>query len=316
MSRLVLLAAIAMFGLMTYEPAAAAPAGQTTNQDKEGTTNRNDPELPDTDTGDGFRVDTDAGGGTIGVEVGTRGNGAGSGPRTGGAVSFTGVGTNARTGPACSHRAAVYGDYPTLVPPGNPVTVDPNAQLFSDTGPNPRLGWVRECGGANDFYWTTLIDPVDLVPDALARARSMLPLPRPDINPSADAGGIVNLGMWLAIDDTGVTTARATLANAWAQVSARITSVTIDLGNGDTVTCDGTGTPIPDWAWDELDEGPCGYTYRQSSPDDDPYEITVTATHSVNWTTSDGRSGTLGALGRSVAISYDVDEIQTIGVRG
>lgn len=307
------LAAVASLALLGQGPATADQADSNPSEDKEGTTNREAPELPDTDTGDGFRVETSAQGDSIGVEIGAGGNGFGEGKRTGGAVSFTNTGA---TSPPCNHRAAVYGDYPTLVPPGNPVTIDPTAQLFSDTGPNPRLGWVRECAGTNSFYWTTLIDPVDLIPDALARARSTLPHPQPDINPSADAGGIVNVGMWLAIDDTGVTSARATLANAWAQVDARIRSITIDFGNGDQIECDGTGTPIPDWAWDELDEGPCGYTYRTSSPDDAPYTITITATHGVSWSTSDGRSGSLGTLSRSVTIDYDVDEIQTIGVRG
>ncbi len=276
-----------------------------------------EPNPPDTNTGDGFRVDS--GGGSIGVEISTGGSGAGSGARTGGAVSFTGTGAGTGSvspGPVCTHRAALYGDYPTVVPPGNPVTIDLAAQLFSDVGPNPRLGWIRSCAGTDDFYWTVLIDPVDLVPDALARARSLLPAPQPNINPAADAGGIVNLGMWLAIDDPGSTTARATLANAWAEVTAQITSITVDFGNGDTVTCDGVGTPIPDTAWDSLDQGPCGYTYRESSPDDSPYDMTVTATHRVNWTTSDGRAGTLSPIDRRVTIAYDVDEVQTVGTRG
>lgn len=297
---------------------ASAPQPETeqpqTNP-KDRTNGNESPDLPDTNTGDGFRVDS--GGGSIGVEISTGGSGAGSGARTGGAVSFTGTGTGSVSpGPVCTHRAALYGDYPTVVPPGNPVTIDLAAQLFSDVGPNPRLGWIRTCAGTDDFYWTVLIDPVDLIPDALARARSLLPVPQPNINPAADAGGIVNLGMWLAIDDPGSTTARATLANAWAEVTAQITSITVDFGNGDTVTCDGVGTPILDTAWDSLDQGPCGYTYRESSPDDSPYDMTVTATHRVNWTTSDGRAGTLSPIDRRVTIAYDVDEVQTVGTRG
>ena len=120
--------------------------------------------------------------------------------------------------------------------------------------------------------------------------------------------------MWLAVDDPGITTARAALAGVWAEVTAVASGTIIDFGNGDTITCDGLGTPIPESALDELDQGPCGYTYRQSSPDDDPYRLTITTTYAISWTTSAGSNGTLTPIGRSTTIDYDVDEIQTIGV--
>ena len=120
--------------------------------------------------------------------------------------------------------------------------------------------------------------------------------------------------MWLAIDDPGTTTARAALANIWAQVTANIADIQFDLGNGDTINCDGLGTPIPDSALNSLDQGPCGYTYPQSSPDDDPYQLTITTNYTITYTTSTGANGTLAPVTRSVTIDYDVDEIQTIGV--
>jgi hypothetical protein len=141
-----------------------------------------------------------------------------------------------------------------------------------------------------------------------------VPAPTLDLSPSPEAGGIVNLGMWLAVDDPGTTTARASLAGVWAQVTAEPTNITVDLGNGDTVVCDDLGSPIPNDALESLEQGPCGYTYRQSSPDDIPYQLTITTNHAITWTTSSGAAGSLAPIARSVTIDYDVDEVQTIGV--
>ena len=257
--------------------------------------------------GDDFRVDSSPGG-TIGAEVNQPSRPGITGPTT---ISGTG------NSPPCTHRPATYGEFPNVVPPDGGIP-NPNDQIIRDL-PDGRseTGWIRNCPGGNNepFYWAAAaIDPVDLIPSALARARSRLAAPTPAINPDAAAGGIVNLGMWLAVDDPGTTTARASLAGVWAQVTAQPTNITVDLGNGDTVTCADLGTPIPDDALDSLDEGPCGYTYRQSSPDDEPYQLTITTNHAITWSTSSGASGTLNPIARSATIDYDVDEIQTVGI--
>ncbi len=266
-----------------------------------------DPELGGTTTGDGFRTETTDD--SIGAEVFTPEHGGSNGP-----VSFS-----SPTRPRCTHRAATYGEYPNVVSADASVGIpDPAAQVNRDNNGRAETGWVRECagGGAQDpFYWApAAIDPIDLVPNALANARTQLSAPDPAINPDANAGGIVNLGMWLAVNDPGTTTARASLANVWAQVDANVAGISVDLGNGDTVDCDGLGTPIPDWAWEEPEQGPCGYTYRASSPDDDPYQLTITTNYAVTYRTSNGQTGTLAPIARSATIDYDVDEIQTVGV--
>ena len=265
------------------------------------------PDLPPTTTiGDDFRVDS-SGDGVIGAEVKQPGSSRSPGP-----VSIAGT-----SAPRCTHRPATYGEYPNVVPSESGDIPDPASQVDRDNNGRTETGWVRVCANAStdSFYWAPAdVDPVDLIPDALANARTQLAAPTPAINPDATAGGIVNLGMWLAIDDPGTTTARATLAGVWAQVTATVTGITIDLGNGDTIQCEGLGTPIPDSALESLDQGPCGYTYRQSSPDDDPYQLTITTNFNIAYATSNGQSGTLAGIGRSITLDYDVDEIQTIGV--
>ena len=269
-------------------------------------TTKAEADLPDTTTGDDFRVDS-SDDGTIGAEVDQPGRRGVRGP-----VSVSGA------APPCTHRPATYGEYPNVVPDGSGAVPDPNEQTNRDNNGRIERGRVRVCpgGGTGDpFYWAPAdVDPVDLIPDALDRVTTQLAAPIPAINPDATAGGIVNLGMWLAIDDPGTTTARAALAGVWAQVTATVSGIDVDLGNGDTVACDGLGTPIPDAALDSLDQGPCGYTYRRSSPDDDPYQLAITAVYDIAWTTSNGANGTLADIRRTITVDYDVDEIQTIGV--
>jgi hypothetical protein len=191
-------------------------------------------------------------------------------------------------------------------------TSDDGSQIENASGDR---GWLRVCGdGEPEFVWLPpAVDPINLVPGAAARARARLPLPVPNMSPAREIGSVVNLGLWFAIDDPGVTTARATLGTAWAQAQGRFDSVSIDPGDGSApITCDGFGTPYPEGSNDPA-EGPCGHTYLQRTPDDQPHQMTYTITYDLTWSTSDGRSGSLGSFDRSVTFDYDIDEIQTVG---
>ena len=121
----------------------------------------------------------------------------------------------------------------------------------------------------------------------------------------------MNLGLWLALAGQEPLTVRAEAGPHWAEATVTLASTSWSMGNGDVVTCDGPGSPIVDT--ETIDEGPCGYTYRRSSPDDAPYRLSVTATWTVDYVSSGG-SGTAGMVDRTVSVDYDVDEIQTIGI--
>jgi hypothetical protein len=198
--------------------------------------------------------------------------------------------------------------------PGEGVrSTDQIAELGPD-GEVLRLGWWKICGSAEpQFVWVApTVDIQVLIDGAAARARAATPSPVPNINPAPEAGSFVNLGLWLAIEDPGVTTARVDLGGQWAQVRAVLTGFEVDFGNGDAVACEALGTPIVDV--DTVEEGPCGYTYRLSSPEDAPYRVTITSTYAVAYTTSTGRSGALSPLSRSTSFDYDIDEVQTVGI--
>jgi hypothetical protein len=187
-------------------------------------------------------------------------------------------------------------------------------------GQNTETLYRRTCAGsAPDYVWAA--DAVDV--DALIRSARQsvtahLPEPAMNMNPDPSVGGIVNIGLWLAVADPGQVSITASVGPVWATVVARYESTTWNLGNGDSVVCDGLGTPIVDTSTE--DQGPCGYTYRwPSAPkftgtDDLAYHNSVTGHWVVTYATSTGASGTLPAVDRTTEFLYQVREIQTVRV--
>ena len=162
------------------------------------------------------------------------------------------------------------------------------------------------------------VDVDALVASARRSVTAQLPEPAMDMNPDPSVGGIVNIGLWLAVADPGQVSITASVGPVWATVTARYESTTWNLGNGDSVVCDGLGTPIVDKSTE--DQGPCGYTYRwPSAPkftgtDDLAYHASVTGHWVVTYATSTGAAGTLPAVDRTTAFLYQVREIQTVRV--
>ena len=170
-------------------------------------------------------------------------------------------------------------------------------------------------GFAVRFIAVTTDEP-GLLANAEDIAHGRIPEATPDVSPSAEAGGVVNLGLWLAVDEPApIPNITAEAGPVWVTVSPRHVSTTFDLGNGDRLTCDGVGDPIenthPDL--DVVDASPiCGYTYERSSPDDAPYQLEIGMTWTLPYTSSAG-TGSLDPFTRTTTIDYDVDEVQTIG---
>ncbi len=166
-------------------------------------------------------------------------------------------------------------------------------------------------------YWQRQTDPDPRVriPGLVDEVTELVWAPRPLLNPPGNTG-VVNLGMWLAVDAQPLVTATASASpTTWARVTATLQSTAFDMGNGDVVTCDGAGTPIPDSARDSVEESPdCGYTYDETP--DGPYTITMTSTWIVEATTSEGHYERRDDIVLSTSVTYDVIEIQTVGTRG
>ncbi len=158
----------------------------------------------------------------------------------------------------------------------------------------------------------------DLIPGAHAAATGQIPTPTPTISPPPEIGGWVNLGMWLATQHDHVQPVTAEAGpTAWITITPTHQGLTFDFGNGDTITCDGFGVPIeavhPDL--NTTEQSPtCGYTYRHSSPDNAPYQLTTGSTWALPYDSSDG-PGQLDNYTSTTTNNYNVDELQTIGIQ-
>lgn len=173
-------------------------------------------------------------------------------------------------------------------------------------------------GGVDDGDWRWVIsvppDPADLLPGTNRTVTEIVEPPIAAINPAGP--GYVRLGMWLAIEPAGPYVARAQIppsgpAAVWAETTATVADTTFVFGTGESIRCDGFGTPIPDSALDAVGQGPCGHTFTEFTGDT---SVTITTRWSVTWELSDGRTGSEADLFVSTVVPYEVLEIQTVGV--
>ena len=199
-----------------------------------------------------------------------------------------------------------------------PVYRDAASRLPAATagGAGTEQLYVVRCDGSpTSFRWAAqeaAIDPQVVIDAAISSAQAQIPRPAVDISPSPAAGGIVNIGMWLAVGDPGQVNAFASVGPVWASVTARFTGVTWDMGNGDVITCDGLGTPYVPGS-ETVEQGPCGYTYTRASIESAPYHLVASGRWDVHLTTSTGRDEALAPIEMTATFDYDVDEIQTVG---
>ena len=250
-------------------------------------------------TGDGTTSSADEGSGEVAVGAGQPGSGWGGG-----------------VGPVCSWAVVTVGEVATLGEPelgdGVVVSGDPSAPLKRVVNGKEQTGFWRTCPGGTQFRWIdTDTSPTDLLPGLRDSMSKSLPVPSPDLSPVV--AGVVNLGMWLAVEPVEPVVLSAEAGLAWIRLRAVHTSTRFEFGNGDAVTCVGVGTPIVEL--DTVEEGPCGYTYRRPSPPGEPFRLTVSMMWALSFESSDG-AGSLPVLTRSTTVEYPVREIQTIGVQG
>lgn len=157
--------------------------------------------------------------------------------------------------------------------------------------------------------------PTVLARRALDRAR--IPLPAPQMNPPAEEGAVVNVELWLWIDPAQWQSVSASAAAGGVQVTTTATPdrVEWDMGNGDTVTCFGPGTPYDSHHDPSGQTTDCAYTYARSSAgqDDGRYAVTATVIWSVRWSVTGGAGGgELSQATRSSTVDIAVSEIQTL----
>lgn len=176
------------------------------------------------------------------------------------------------------------------------------------------LYWVTCDGQQPQLRWAAppeFVDRQALIDAAYAEARARVPMPSVNMNPPPEVGGVVNLGLWLAVDDPGQVNALASVGSVWASVTARFVGMSWNMGTGPVVNCDGLGTPYPQGS-NQVGEGPCGFTYTDRPPLDG-YSVSAVGHWVVQLVTSDGVNRMLDPIDMTFEFAYDVDEVVTTG---
>jgi hypothetical protein len=205
------------------------------------------------------------------------------------------------------------------------ITVNPDLAP-SGIGERPSPDHVliaRACRGENagsvtDFQWVEADEAGNLAidPEVLAaQAVDRLELPKPTIAASPENFQLVNLATWMWLEGDSWETQTASASVPGTTVTARAVPVKAvwDMGDGNTKTCTGAGTPWTD-SFDELASSPdCGYTYTRSSArtTSGEYTVSVTVTWNVTWS-GGGESETVPGMTTTASVSWPVAESQSL----
>lgn len=141
------------------------------------------------------------------------------------------------------------------------------------------------------------VDPAELAQTAISRMR--LEAPEIASTPNdTETLGAVGLPVWLWVANPGETTTgpNATSASAGAvtvTAAAEFSGMSIDMGDGTTIECEGPGTEYPGTGVDPPPD--CGHAYEQMSEDqpDGLYTVNITAHWRVKWESNVGETGTI-----------------------
>lgn len=158
-------------------------------------------------------------------------------------------------------------------------------------------------------------DPRALAEDASDRAP--IPLPGIRLSPPEGREQVVGIETWLWIDPAQwqPVSSSASAGAVTATATAAPESVTWSMGNGDTMTCPGPGTPYEPAAAAAGQKPTCSYTFRRSSAraPEGEYRLQATVTWRVTWSASGAPGGgALGTVTRTSAIPIRVAEIQAV----
>jgi hypothetical protein len=158
-------------------------------------------------------------------------------------------------------------------------------------------------------------------PDLAALARQAydeVPLgyPVPVTSPGLDVEQITGLPtwLWLAPGSWDPVQARAEILGFWVEVTAHPERVVWDMGDGETVVCDGPGTPYDPSVDDDAQATDCSHVYQFASVDepDGRYAASATVEWSVDWVASTGATGVLADASLTTTFDVTVSERQAV----
>lgn len=170
----------------------------------------------------------------------------------------------------------------------------------------------------NIFPWDPANPPV-LAPSAevLAQmAANGMVLPKPGVHtwPPSGGAGLVNLPVWLHVDNWSTISASATAGGLTATVEATPVRAEWNMDDG-SVTCTDAGPAYDAVSHPDPGSSTCSYTYRRSSgvrADLTFHNKAVVVWH-LKWSATNGQGGDLGELSSPVAgFDLQIEESQAL----
>jgi hypothetical protein len=236
--------------------------------------------------------------------------------------SLQGVGPVDCVHPVYGWWSQSAGCYVSLANPQPP----PGDEDWGDNDPADGAVYLFACplpagGFAIDPRFLEEAPGVPSVAQLVQEAIGSLPIVAPQIGiaPDPSGTGLVGLPVWMWTEDTdatwGTLTTTVSVPGLAVTASATATQIEWDMGDGNTVVCDGPGTPYS--AEYGSEESPdCGHVYAAPSRDqpEGRYAITATTTWHVDWWVEpqgDGAEGEEGFFPDS-STSVQINELQVV----
>jgi len=170
----------------------------------------------------------------------------------------------------------------------------------------------------NVFAWDPANPPVVLpTAEELAQmALNNLRLPAPGARswPSAAGRGLVNLPVWLHVDNWRSLSASASAGGLTATVEAVPSRAVWDMDEG-SVVCTDAGVAYSGTSSADQSTPPCSYTYRSSSGSrvDQTFHNQVTVVWHLRWHATNGQGADLGEqTSPPAAFSLQIEESQAL----
>ncbi|MEV4506706.1 ATP-binding protein [Streptomyces klenkii] len=144
-----------------------------------------------------------------------------------------------------------------------------------------------------------------------AFSKMKLESPKVGSAPPPGSKGLIGMPVWMWVEksDTrwGPQTTTASAGGLSVTVTAKVTGIDWNMGDGQSVHCATPGTPY-DPSVGKKDSPDCGYRYTKIGE----YQITATTTWVVTWTATNGETGTLPNQTRSAQTTARVGELQVV----
>jgi hypothetical protein len=194
--------------------------------------------------------------------------------------------------------------------------------------PGPGAWFDRTCVGGAEIGATTVwlpggtaaAIPAPPPPIVIARqAVDRLVLPRPQIGVNPVGEQLVSLPTWLWLDRDQWQPRSATASVPGISVTVTATPARVEwsMGDGMTVTCEGSGTPFPVSGDPRAASPDCGHTYTRSSAglSNEAFPVTARVFWRIAWS-GGGEAGSLPDLQTTSSTALRVAESQALVTGG